>query len=118
MMKPWRDRLFGIGIGMILPTALTVGGTSFASDVTNGGELYRNNCANCHGPSGTGDGYKLFNPPVADLTSAAIQQQSTDELVGSIHRGRANTAMGSWRLALSEAEMREVVAYLRTLKKD
>jgi hypothetical protein len=59
-----------------------------------------------------------FDPPVADLTSPVIQRKSDGELIKTIHAGRPNTAMGSWRLALSEEEIHDVVAYLRTLKKD
>jgi mono/diheme cytochrome c family protein len=40
------------------------------------------------------------------------------ELIKTIHAGRPNTAMGAWRLALSAEEIHDVVAYLRTLKRD
>lgn len=79
--------------------------------------LYRENCATCHGRSGKGDGYTKLVPPVANLTSPAIQGKLDAELIKTIHAGRPNSAMGSWRLALSEADIQDVVAYLRTLKR-
>jgi len=88
------------------------------SDIANGKMVYGENCATCHGSTGRGDGYVRFNPRVADLTSPAIQRKLDGELIKTIHEGRSNTAMGSWRLALSEEEIHDVVAYLRTLKKD
>jgi mono/diheme cytochrome c family protein len=88
------------------------------SDIANGKMLYVENCATCHGATGSGDGYVRFNPPVADLTSPTIQRKLDGELIKTIHAGRSNTAMGSWRLALSEEEIHDVVAYVRTLKKD
>jgi mono/diheme cytochrome c family protein len=72
----------------------------------------------CHGPLGRGDGYVLFTPPVADLTSEHVQKKLDAEIFRSIHQGRPNTAMGSWRLALSEEEILAVAQYVRQLGKN
>jgi mono/diheme cytochrome c family protein len=110
-------------IGCLFALFATVGaiageGSSVVSDVSKGKSVYQENCATCHGRSGKGDGYTKLVPPVADLTSSAIQGKLDAELIKTIHAGRPNSAMGSWRLALSEEEIQDVVAYLRTLKKD
>ena len=73
-------------------------------------------CAACHGPTGKGDGYTTFNPPVADLTSAKVYTQLAPQLIRTVHKGRANTAMGTWENVLSDQEIEEVVAYLRSLR--
>ena len=91
--------------------------SSTVPDVAKGKAFYRENCAACHGRSGKGDGYTKFVPPVADLTSPAIQGKLDAELIKTIHAGRPNSAMGSWRFTLSKQDTADVVAYLRTLKR-
>jgi mono/diheme cytochrome c family protein len=44
-----------------------------------------------------------------------VQGKLNSGLYKSIHEGRANTAMGAWTYALSDQEIRDVVAYIRTL---
>ena len=56
-----------------------------------------------------------FTPPAADLTSREVQERLDSGLYKSIHDGRANTAMGAWKYALSDEEIRQVVSYVRTL---
>ena len=68
-----------------------------------------------HGPEGKGDGYTLLDPPPADLTSEAIQKKSYDELWHEVHDGIPDTAMGMWKVALSDAEITMVLAYVRSL---
>ena len=83
--------------------------------VGKGRALYEKHCAVCHGPKGKGDGYTLFDPPVADLTSRKIQIKSDEELRASVHDGVSNTAMGTWKLVLSDKEIALVLAYVRSL---
>jgi hypothetical protein len=42
-----------------------------------------------------------FTPPVADLTSLAVQGKLDARLFKSVHDGKPNTAMGAWRESLS-----------------
>ena len=109
-------------IGCLLILFATVGtiaaqASSAAPDVPKGKALYQEHCATCHGRSGRGDGYTKLVPPVADLTSPAIQEKLDEDMIKSIHEGRPNTAMGSWRFTLSKQDIADVVAYLRTLKR-
>jgi high-affinity iron transporter len=83
--------------------------------VAEGKRIYKERCVACHGPLGKGDGYVEFNPPVADLTSKRVQKRLDAELFRTIHQGRPNTAMGSWRLALSDEEILAVIQHVRTL---
>lgn len=62
----------------------------------------------CHGRGGNGDAYRVPNPPPADLTSPAVQQKLDADLLKTIHDGRPNTAMGTWKWVLSGEEAREV----------
>ncbi|MCP9451016.1 MAG: cytochrome c, partial [Nitrospira sp.] len=84
-------------------------------DPVSGREIYVNTCARCHGIDGKGKTDVRLVPPPADLTSAAVQRRLDGALFRSIHEGKPNTAMGAWHHALSDEEIWDVVAYVRTL---
>lgn len=84
---------------------------------TQGERVYLHHCAVCHGETGKGEGYAGLNPPPADLGSARVQTQLAPQLIKTVHEGRPDTAMGAWRHALSEQEIEEVVAHLRTFRR-
>ena len=84
-------------------------------DVLSGRVIYSTICIRCHGVDGKGDGQMKFTPPVADLTSPAVQGKLDARLFKSVHDGKTNTAMGAWREALTEDEIWDVLAYVRTL---
>jgi mono/diheme cytochrome c family protein len=56
-----------------------------------------------------------LTPPPADLTSEAVQSRLDATLFRRIHDGKANTAMGAWKHSLSDDEIWDVLAYIRTL---
>jgi mono/diheme cytochrome c family protein len=82
-----------------------------------GERVYRQNCINCHGASGKGDGAaaEKLNPKPSDLTSDKTQAKQDMELIETIKFGRAGTAMPGWMSELDERDMRDVMAYIRTL---
>jgi mono/diheme cytochrome c family protein len=84
-------------------------------DVLSGRVIYSTICIRCHGIEGKGDGQMKFTPPVADLTSPAVQGKLDARLFKSVHDGKPNTAMGAWREALSDDEIWDALAYVRTL---
>jgi mono/diheme cytochrome c family protein len=89
----------------------------FAADERNlarGKRLYEKYCLACHGPLGRGDGAVQFDPPVADLTSSEVLTKPDSRLLESIHEGRTNTAMDSWKRAMSDEATRDVLAYILT----
>jgi mono/diheme cytochrome c family protein len=97
-------------IGMNDVPGLTKGG-----DPVSGREIYVNICIRCHGMEGKGArGIKLVPPP-ADLTSSAVQDRLDGTLFRRIHEGKPNTAMGAWKHSLSDEEIWDVLAYVRTL---
>jgi mono/diheme cytochrome c family protein len=105
--------LSGLGfsnIGVRDLTEFTKGG-----DPVSGREIYVNTCMRCHGIDGKGAlGIKLVPPP-ADLTSSAVQKRLDGTLFRRIHEGKPNTAMGAWKHSLSDEEIWDVLAYVRTL---
>ena len=84
-------------------------------DVLSGRVIFSTICIRCHGVDGKGGGQMKFTPPVADLTSSAIQGKLDARLFKSVHDGKQNTAMGAWREALTDDEIWDVLAYVRTL---
>ena len=84
-------------------------------DVLSGRVIFSTICVRCHGIDGKGQGQMTFTPPVADLTSPAIQGKLDARLFKSVHDGKQNTAMGAWREALTDDEIWDVLAYVRTL---
>ncbi|MDP6443697.1 MAG: c-type cytochrome [Pirellulaceae bacterium] len=73
-----------------------------------GGSLYRANCAGCHGMDGRGGQIGI------SLRSPAFLSIASDEfLTRTILRGRANTAMPSWR-QFDNREMSDLLAFIRS----
>jgi mono/diheme cytochrome c family protein len=85
-----------------------------SADVASGKRIYSELCKACHGLDGKGAGVMKFTPPAADLTSLEVQAKLDSGLYKSIHEGRVNTAMGAWKYALTDQEIRDVIAYVRT----
>lgn len=85
-------------------------------DPVSGREIYVNTCIRCHGIDGKGAlGIKLVPPP-ADLTASDVHNRLDGTLFRRIHEGKPNTAMGAWKHSLSDEEIWDVLAYVRTLK--
>lgn len=84
-------------------------------DTVSGREIYVNTCIRCHGIDGKGAMGMQLTPPPADLTSEAVQSRLDATLFKRIHDGKANTAMGAWKHSLSDDEIWDVLAYIRTL---
>lgn len=61
-----------------------------------------------------GDGAVHFDSPVADLTSSDVLVKPDSRLLKSIHEGRPNTAMDTWKSKLSDEAIRDVLAYVLT----
>ncbi len=90
---------------------------STTGDVAEGEGLYVQGCANCHGIGGTGDGSaaRALSKLPPDLASMAWQAERSDSQIAmAVSAGMAGTPMPP-SSQLSPAQVRAVVAYLRTL---
>ena len=111
-MKRWGVVLIGV---VFVVFVLPASAFSQDGDLAKGKILYLQYCETCHGQEGKGDGYTFFQPPIADLTSPAIQKKSDKTLWKSIHMGKSNTVMGMWRFVLSDEEINHALLYVRSL---
>jgi mono/diheme cytochrome c family protein len=105
-----------------VPSATTPGSSTATSttscqtdDLAAGHDLYVKNCANCHKESGEGgptvvDGRKM-KPD--NLTDDRRKKLSDDKYVKTMVDGIEDEGMPSFKDKMSEAEMREVVKYIR-----
>lgn len=88
-----------------------------SGDPRAGKDLFEKYCLTCHGPRGRGDGLEIVGATVADLSSAATQRKLNVDLLTTIHEGRPGKVMPSWKWRLSEEQSKNVLAYVRTLRR-
>jgi copper transport protein len=87
--------------------------------VVRGEALFAQNCAVCHGAGARGDGpgaASLTRPP-ADLTSGHALPHTDDDYAFWIENGIEGTDMPAFDGELANAEIRDVIAYIRSLQK-
>jgi alcohol dehydrogenase (cytochrome c) len=81
----------------------------FSAEVAAGGDLFRAQCAACHGPNGDGTGGKA-----PDLTTGQFRRGQTDwGLFRTISRGIPGTSMSG--KALPERQLWQIVAFVRSI---
>lgn len=83
-------------------------GASYAADPSKGGGLYATHCATCHGASGTS---VMLGAPSFARGESLMQPDA--QLLSSIKAGK--NAMPAYRGILSDMDILDVIAYLRTL---
>jgi len=95
-----------------------------APDLAAGARLYATYCASCHGPEGAGDGPVAagLNPkPAAHNDGTYMRTLSDEHLFKVIKEGGPSVGksplMAPWGGTLSDAQIHDVVAFVRTLAK-
>jgi len=79
-----------------------------ANDRQNGRSLYETHCLGCHGEGG-----RSIDPAVPNFVNGDQLFLMDSELLNRIREG--NVTMPAFRGLLSDAEIRDVISYLRTL---
>ena len=78
-------------------------------------KLYKAKCAACHGPDGKGETSVGKANKVRDLGSAEVQKQTDEDLTGMITNGK--NKMPAYGKSLNPEQIKDLVAYIRTLGK-
>ena len=95
-----------------------------AADAVVGRKIAVERCAKCHGPGGQGDGAGLQKLDVdvkpVDWTDRGLMAKLTDDHIATIIRdgGKAvgkSKVMPTYRDKLSDAQIADLVAYIRSL---
>jgi mono/diheme cytochrome c family protein len=89
-----------------------------AAPLARGRELFQQNCVQCHGDAGRGDGplASALKPPPVDLT-VHVPLHSDGELRDWITNGVPRTAMPAFGGQFSPEEVQAVINYIRELAK-
>lgn len=113
------------GIGVLVLVLCVVAARARAEptgNVTNGQELYQERCVLCHGAAGQGWDWsqKVMRPPVpVPNLLDVVPQRSADYLVRVIRDGGEAVGltrfMPAFGFHMSEQDVQDVVAYLRSL---
>jgi mono/diheme cytochrome c family protein len=88
-------------------------------DAAHGAELYKRYCAGCHGPDGRG-GAHTFMPHIQNLTKKDYIEFIPDGFLftviaeGGVAVGKSGY-MPAWEGTLSEQDIKDVIAFIRTL---
>ncbi|NIP72465.1 MAG: c-type cytochrome [Gammaproteobacteria bacterium] len=96
-----------------------------SGDAERGEEIYARRCVGCHGVDGDGLGpaAERLNPPPRDFTFGLYKFRTTgfddfvpndSDLLRMIRDGMPGTAMPGWGDVLSEQDMRDLIAYIKT----
>jgi len=84
---------------------------------TSGAEIFKNNCAACHGSEGHGDGPASAALDPAPRNLAEMQAQVGDDyLFWRINTGKEGTAMVAWKGTLTDDQIWQVISFLHTLR--
>ncbi len=88
-----------------------------SGDASKGRPLYEKYCLLCHGPEGRGDGPVGLhaNPPAANFHTPESKNRPDAALLRTIQIGHTETAMAAWGNALSEDQLKDIIAYIRKL---
>ena len=112
--------LFGVVSMALVSFALSP--AAHAQNAAEGKRLYSTYCTSCHGDTGKGDGTAGASLPVkpADHTNGAVMNKLSDSfLINIISKGGSgagkSTFMPSWGGALTDQQVRDIVAYIRSI---
>jgi high-affinity iron transporter len=118
-----------VHMGLVLAAALGIVGSTVGlatgqakGDAKAGEAVFKARCTTCHGATGNGDtpAGKALNPKARDWTTGDGLDLTDQQLFDAIKKGGAAVGRGKTMIAfpsLSDTEVWNLVAYVKTLKK-
>jgi len=115
---------FAAAVLLVVAAAFTVTRTRLEAQ-PRGKAVYDKHCTECHGMAGKGDGPSAFYvaPRPRDFSTGRYKIRSTetgsvptdDDLIRSVRQGLYGTAMPAWDRILSDTDIQDVVAYIKSM---
>jgi cytochrome c6 len=109
-----RNTIVRLG-GLLLAAVALFCFTALPVHAQDGAGTFKAKCAACHGADGKGDNSMGKALKVRDLSSDDVQKQTDAELTTIITDGKGK--MPAYKGKLADDQIKQVVAYVRTLKK-
>ena len=82
-----------------------------------GDKVFQSNCSTCHGAQGNGDGPASGSLDPKPKNLAVLQESAADDyLFWRISEGKPGTSMVAWKGILSEEQIWQTVAFIRSLQ--
>lgn len=104
-----------VGVRLLLGAAILFFVVVPAHAQNEGATLFKAKCAPCHGADGKGDTSMGKVLKVADLGSEEVQKQTDAQLTDSISNGKGK--MPGYKGKLTDAQIKQLVEFIRSLKK-
>jgi cytochrome c oxidase cbb3-type subunit 3 len=102
-------KVLGVGASLLI-----FGLALQAGPAPDGGDLFKQKCAMCHGVDGKG--YPALKTP--DFTDPKVQASLKDkEIAETIKNGKKGKAMPRFADSLSDEQIHSLVTYIRSLEK-
>jgi mono/diheme cytochrome c family protein len=106
-----------VTVVFLLTLALTLLALATSGDITAGKTVYTNRCKMCHGADGSGNPAmgRMLKVEFRPLASDYVQDKKDPELTQIITKGKGKMAPVR---GLSEQQLKDVIAYVRSLPED
>ena len=82
---------------------------------SSGADTYKNKCQMCHAADGSGDTPAGKAMKALPFNSSGVLKTSDSELIAMVENGKGK--MPAFEGKLTDAQIKDVVAYIRTLQK-
>ena len=115
--KPMRRIVTTSTVIFLVTLTLTLLALAASQDVTAGKTVYTNRCKMCHGADGTGNPAmgRMLKVEFRPLSSDYIQDKKDAELTEIITKGKGKMAAVR---GLSDQQLKDIIAYVRSLGKE
>ncbi len=111
-MNFWRHRANSAPLALLALSCFLAAPDRAQSDAAS---LYKTKCAVCHAADGSGNAPAGKNLGVRDFASPEVRKETDEQLVEITAKGK--NKMPGYEKSLKEAEIKNLVAYIRELSK-